>query len=65
MAAIDGWTLNKKIDDNVKELREYIYFIGGKVYDLEDKVSKLEEELKSKEKGKWFGKGKKDSKRDA
>ena len=51
------WTLNKKIDDKVKELKEYVYFLGGKVYDLEAEVNHL--------KGKKDGKGKKDSKRDA
>ena len=64
MTAIDGWTLNKKIDDNVKELREYIYYIGGKVYDLEEKIAKLEKQPEPKKKGSWLGK-RKTSKGDA
>tara|TARA_R110002110_G_scaffold402994_1_gene620600 strand:- start:157 stop:354 length:198 start_codon:yes stop_codon:yes gene_type:complete len=65
MPATDGWTLNRKIDDKVKELQEYIYFIGGKVYDLEEKVDLLTKDLEDQKKGKWFGKKGKDTKGNA
>ena len=41
-SATDGWTLNKKIDKNYKELKEYIMYLGAKVLTLEERMDKLD-----------------------
>ena len=51
MAATDGWTLNKKIDDNFKELKEYIMYVGGKLLELEERLDKLDGKKRKTSKG--------------
>tara|TARA_R100000458_G_C8258697_1_gene234445 strand:+ start:1322 stop:1483 length:162 start_codon:yes stop_codon:yes gene_type:complete len=51
MTAVDGWTINKKLDDISKELKDYILYIGGRLLELEERLDKLDGKKRKTSKG--------------